>query len=69
MQGPEGRRLYGMVKIGEKGQIVIPKEARELFNLKPGDYIMVGSDKTGIALFPENGELFQKFYEIMGGKE
>ena len=43
-----------MVKIGEKGQFVIPKEARELFNLHPGDEILVLGDKErGIAILPK----------------
>ena len=42
-----------MVKIGEKGQFVIPKEARELFGLQPGDEILVLGDKErGIAILP-----------------
>ena len=42
-----------MVKIGEKGQFVIPKEAREMFDLKPGDEILVLGDKVrGIAIPP-----------------
>ena len=43
-----------MVKIGEKGQFVIPKEARELFSLQPGDEILVLGDKEkGIAILPK----------------
>lgn len=43
-----------MVKIGEKGQFVIPKEARELFGLQPGDEILVLGDKErGIAILPK----------------
>ena len=43
-----------MVKIGEKGQFVIPKEARELFELRPGDEILVLGDKEkGIAILPK----------------
>ena len=44
-----------MVKIGEKGQFVIPKEARELFCLHPGDEILVLGDKEkGIAILPKS---------------
>ncbi|MBE6973580.1 MAG: AbrB/MazE/SpoVT family DNA-binding domain-containing protein [Ruminococcaceae bacterium] len=44
-----------MVKIGEKGQFVIPKEARELFNLQPGDEILVlGDEKKGLAVLPKD---------------
>lgn len=43
-----------MVKIGEKGQLVIPKQARELFDLHPGDEILVLGDKEkGIAIPPK----------------
>lgn len=43
-----------MIKIGEKGQFVIPKEARELFDLQPGDEILVLGDKEkGIAIPPK----------------
>ncbi len=44
-----------MVKIGEKGQFVIPKEARELFELHPGDEILVlGDTQRGIAILPKS---------------
>ncbi len=44
-----------MVKIGEKGQFVIPKEARELFELQPGEEILVLGDKEkGIAILPKS---------------
>ncbi len=43
-----------MVKIGEKGQFVIPKQARELFHLQPGDEILVlGDEERGIAILPK----------------
>ena len=49
----EGKFAW-MVKIGEKGQFVIPKEARDLFNLQPGDEILVLGDKEkGIAVLPK----------------
>lgn len=44
-----------MVKIEEKGQFVIPKEAREMFDFQPGDEILVlGDKKRGIAILPKN---------------
>lgn len=47
----DGRYYMSSVKIGPKGQIVIPKEAREMFNLSPGDTIVLLADKKrGIAL-------------------
>ena len=43
-----------MVKIGEKGQFVIPKEARNLFNLQPGmEILVVGDEKRGLAILPK----------------
>ena len=49
----DGKHAW-MVKIGEKGQFVIPKEARELFDLQPGDEIIVlGDEKRGIAILPK----------------
>ena len=46
-----------MVKIGEKGQFVIPKQARELFDLQPGDEILVlGDIDKGIAILPKEKE-------------
>ena len=44
-------KFIGIAKVGEKGQIVIPKEIREMFDIKSGDSIIVLSDKEkGIAL-------------------
>lgn len=47
---PEGKFLWGTVKMGNKGQIVIPKEARETYGLKEGERLVVLGDKEGIAL-------------------
>lgn len=45
------------VKIGEKGQFVIPKEARDMFNLHPGDTILVlGDSKRGLAILPKEAQ-------------
>jgi AbrB family looped-hinge helix DNA binding protein len=47
----DGKHIFGSVKVGERGQIVIPKEAREIFGINPGDMLMVlGDEKRGIAL-------------------
>lgn len=44
-----GRHIFGTVKVGERGQIVIPKEAREIFGIEPGDTLLVlGEEKHGI---------------------
>lgn len=50
MELPKGKHAW-MVKIGEKGQFVIPKEARELFGFQPGQTILVlGDEAKGIAI-------------------
>lgn len=47
----KGRHMFGSVKVGERGQIVIPKEAREIFGIKPGDLLLVlGDEARGLAI-------------------
>ena len=47
----KGKYIYGIVTVGERGQIVIPQKARQQFNIKPGDKLVVaGNIKKGIAL-------------------
>lgn len=47
----EKNKYVGICKVGEKGQIVIPKEARNMFDIKPGDSVIVLCDKEkGMAL-------------------
>jgi AbrB family looped-hinge helix DNA binding protein len=48
---PKGKYFFGSVKVGERGQIVIPAEAREIFKINPGDQILVfGHIKKGLVL-------------------
>ena len=49
---PKGKNIWCSVTIGERGQIVIPKAAREKFGLKAGDRLIVLSDENGVALLP-----------------
>lgn len=52
---PRGKHIFGVVKVGEKGQVVIPAKAREVFGIKPGDgLIVLGDENQGIALLPES---------------
>jgi AbrB family looped-hinge helix DNA binding protein len=44
----EGNIFYGTVKVGERGQIVIPKKTRELYDIKPGDSLMIYSDNDRV---------------------
>ena len=50
MEEKEGKYLFGVVKVGDKGQIVIPKEARKVYDVKPGDTLMLLGDQKGMAL-------------------
>lgn len=58
---PEGKYM-ATVKIGPKGQIVIPKEVRDMFSLEPGDSVLLMADKgQGIAIQPARfAEVFWK---------
>ena len=45
------KRVFGTAKVGDRGQIVIPKEARELFGIKPGDTLLIlGEELTGLVI-------------------
>ena len=55
---PKGKHIFGMVKVGEKGQIVIPAKARKIFDINPGDkLIILGDESQGIAIIKEKGVL------------
>lgn len=59
---PEGKHVFGTVKVGERGQIVIPKKAREIFNICPQDSLLVlGDEAQGIALVKQ--DKFMHFIE------
>ena len=59
MTKPKGKYAW-TATVGEKGQIVIPKQARELFNIKPGHTLeLVGDEKRGIAIPPK--AMFSQF--------
>jgi len=63
-------RLYGTVKMGDKGQVVIPAEARKELDIKPGDLllVMVGRNRRGIAMV--KADAMREFAEkIMRGLE
>ena len=58
MVPPRGKHIFGMVRVGEKGQIVIPAKARKIFSIKPGDNLVVlGDEGQGIALLKEENLL------------
>ena len=48
---PKGKHLFGVVNVGDKGQIVIPAKARKMFEISPGDSLVVlGDENQGMAL-------------------
>lgn len=52
---PKGKHLFGTATVGERGQIVIPKKARDLFKIEPGDTLVIGGDEDrGLAIIPQN---------------
>lgn len=63
------KRVGGMVTVGEKGQIVIPKQVRDMFEIKPGDTLLLLADiNRGIAIPPKEqlNTVYDSFY---GGEE
>jgi AbrB family looped-hinge helix DNA binding protein len=51
---PKGKHLFGIVTVGDKGQIVIPAKARKLFNISTGDNLVVlGDENQGMAILKE----------------
>ena len=52
---PKGRHIFGSVTVGDKGQIVIPVKARKIFQIQPGDSLIVlGDEKQGLALMKQS---------------
>ena len=61
----QGKYIFGVVKVGDRGQIVIPKDAREIYGIKAGDSLLVLGDKKGMAILKT--EVFQdKINEVLG---
>ena len=61
---PKGKHLFGVVSVGEKGQIVIPSRARKIFGIEPGDQLVVlGEEGQGLALLKPDG--FLKIAEVV----
>ena len=68
MKSNESSKFMSTVKVGPKGQIVIPKEARELFHIQPGDTLLLLADvERGIAI--QRFEYFNKFAENIFDKK
>ena len=61
MENKDGKYMFGVVKVSDKGQIVIPREARKVYDIKPGDGLMLIGDQNGMALIKT-----EVFNEIIG---
>ena len=62
----DGKYIFGVVKVGDKGQIVIPKDARKQYDIKPGDALLLLGDASGMALVKT--EIFNDFVgQLMEG--
>ena len=65
MIAEQGKYIFGVVKVGDRGQVVIPKDARELYGIKAGDSLLVLGDSKGMAILKT--EIFQdKIDEVLG---
>lgn len=63
MSNPKGKYAW-TVTVGDKGQIVIPKQARDVFEIKPGDtLVMLGDEKRGLAIPPK--AMFEMFSQAV----
>jgi AbrB family looped-hinge helix DNA binding protein len=70
---PKGRYIFGTAKVGEKGQIVIPKEARQVFGIEPGDTLLIlGDERNGVivskpdVLHEAANQIFARMEELDG---
>ena len=59
------QRVFGTAKVGDRGQIVIPKEAREFFHIRPGDTLLLLADVNQNGL--RNAQDVQRLYEQLTG--
>lgn len=65
---PKGKHIFGMVKVGDKGQIVIPAKARKVFGIEQGDnLIILGDEEQGLAIIME--KKFMNLLEIAKEEE
>ena len=66
MQEKNGKYIFGVVKVGDKGQIVIPRDARKVYGINPGDALLILGDERGMAMLKT--EIFQNVIgQAIGG--
>ena len=59
---PKGKHVFGVVTVGDKGQIVLPAKARKIFGIEAGDRLLIlGDEDRGIAILPER-DFFAQFF-------
>ena len=69
---PKGKYLFGIVTVGDKGQIVVPAKARKVFDIKTGDQLVVlGDDSQGMALIKTENflNMAEAIRDMMGNKQ
>ena len=67
-----GKRVFGTARVGDRGQIVIPKEAREFFGIEPGDTLLIlGKNETGLIVTrPETlNDLASKIFDSVENED
>lgn len=61
---PKGKHIFGLVTVGDKGQVVIPAKARKIFSITPGEQLIVlGDEEQGLALI--KSEVFLAMAEMI----
>ena len=66
MQEKDGKYIFGVVKVGDKGQIVIPRDARKIYGINSGDALLILGDERGMAMLKT--EIFQNVIgQAIGG--
>ena len=68
MNEKDGKYIFGVCKVNEKGQIVIPKEARQVFDIKPGDMLLVLGDEEQGLIITKTDRLNEIALDIMEKK-
>ena len=64
----KAKRVFGTARVGERGQIVIPQEARRYFGISPGDTLLIlGNEKSGLVV--TKPEVLHKLADEILGKE
>lgn len=67
-QKPKGKYIFGFAQVGAKGQIVIPKKAREVFKINSGDNLLIlGDEEQGLAIMTKEKyeKLSQQIFDVL----